>query len=91
MFRVRLHGHGIVLPVEGSVPILGFYTTRFVSATSRAQAIEVAIGHARDHFEGFFPSAKGKLELDVIEALRVMGRFRLRSGCGYTFYAGKGG
>jgi hypothetical protein len=89
LWRAMVHGHGFVIEAQGFArPIHGFYTTYFVRAKNRMEAAEAARRTARKRWENSVPGAlaSGDLLVEVDEVESVEGRFRWRSGAGYTFY-----
>ena len=87
LYRVMIHGSGINLPIGTDYKASGFYTTRLVAASSKADAGQIAMNRVEiewtnrgyRHFGG-----NAALEIDHIDPL--IDRFMLRSGMGFTFY-----
>jgi hypothetical protein len=90
-FRVLLHGDGIRVEGEtASRPIVGFYTTRMVRATSEVEARRKAIEVVRQQWA---TGAEAKSNLGSAPSLKVeeISPAKLLQGLlfrntGYTFY-----
>jgi len=87
IFRVRLHGHGFVLEVQGSTPCIGFYTTLFVAARTVRLAEAKAVSALQDRWETFYADAAGQLRIEVEEIERLHRRYMTRSRHGMVSIA----
>lgn len=87
VFRVLLHGHGFMLPVAESEPIIGFYTTYFVSGKNVRAAEGKALRRLRHQWEMFYPQASGELKIDVEELQRLDTKVVCGSRYGMAFYS----
>lgn len=87
LFRVVLHGHGFVLPVQGLPPRIGFFTTYFVAARNVRNAEARAKQRLTDRWATFYPDAEGELQLEIEDLERLHERFRKRSHHGFAFYS----
>lgn len=95
LYRVMIQGSGFELPVEGSGPDdpnpNGFFTTRFVAASSRSEAEEKAGAHALSDWQGLsllgHLSGTDEPHMSVCESEAIEGWFRLTRCRGFTLYA----
>jgi hypothetical protein len=90
-FKVRLSGRGISMPSEGSAdPVIGFFTTRWVTARDAAEATSAAIEVVLSEWRPGGEYAIGgvpDIEVEAVTALGWWGRLASRSpGGGYSFY-----
>jgi hypothetical protein len=91
-YRVMLHGTGIHVPGNsGAPPIIGFYTTRVVRASSEAEAAHAAKSVVTAQWQSgeYAESNTGGLPQLRIESVARTGFFRgmlFRNG-GHTFYS----
>ena len=90
-FRVLLHGSGISMPTEGGAPVIGFYTTRHVKASSHEAASEKAKDVVlRDWKDGVYAQANHgempELTIESVDKIRFIDALR-SPNAGYTFYA----
>jgi len=91
MYRVMIQGEGFVLPIQNTgESVVGFYTTRFVSASSRLEAEAKAKLHVIREWQGLslMSHFTGTEEpcLTVAESSFIDGRFRRNQGQGFSFY-----
>lgn len=91
-FCVILHGTGILLESEdASPPIIGFYTTRTVSAVSAEEAVEKARRAVRALWASgeYHALNKGALPVLTVDTVKQVSLWQfLRSpNKGHTFYA----
>ena len=89
LYRVLIHGSGFSLALgDGSEPIVGFFTTRFVAAANvRDAETKARTSVLREwKYRGCEASARASpiLELEDLEVTHS--RFRFRSGAGFTFF-----
>ena len=89
LWQATVHGHGFVIHGLSAQSICGFYTTYVVRARTRMEAIESALRVTRRRWKNSAPGAlaDGDLLVEVEDVELIEGRFRWRSGAGYTFYA----
>jgi hypothetical protein len=87
LFSVQVSGTGFRLDDGTSTPITGFSTTRIVSASDSGAAAERGMARvAYDWDEWLWREMAGDAQLDVTRVHAVKGRWRWRSGGGFTFY-----
>ena len=90
LYRVVIHGTGFSLPLDGrDESIIGFFTTRFVAAVNVRDAEIKACASVSTEWKqcGHEACAECSPLLELEELELVHGRFRLRSGAGFAFYA----
>ena len=85
--RVLVHGSGFNLPSEDDISAVGFFTTRFVAASTASDAtrIAAAVVHGEWQRKGH-EKAAGSAMLAVEEHTVLSQRFRFRSATGFVFY-----
>lgn len=89
LYSVMLNGQDFILPIRGSkVPVIGFYTTRFVAADNFREAEKAAHKSVMREWEnGGYLNLCGKRPSLSTEEVNILNeRFRLRSGAGFAFY-----
>ena len=89
LWRALVHGTGFTVAAEpGEPPLVGFYTTYFVSGANVREALQAAEHVALNRWPTSVVGAKatGQLIVTIEEIDRVRGRFRLHSGSAYVFY-----
>ena len=106
-FSVIVHGDGIrihhdsqtasVLGFESGTaedddPIIGFYTARFVWATSEPRAVEEALSlvakeWARPPLKEINRGTEPQLTVDSVEKIGALTYFFSKAGKGFTFYS----
>jgi hypothetical protein len=90
-FRVMLHSHGINVQVEGeSRPIVGFYCTRLIKASTVDDAVLKAkemVLHQwmSDEYATINKGAVPSLNLDSVEEASFFSSLTFKNS-GYTFY-----
>lgn len=90
LFRVHLEGTGISLEYGGAYPISGFHVVRVVKALDPTGAARRSIELVADEWDTFgWRQLGGDVRLEVKSVQAVEGRWRWRSGSGFTFYAGR--
>ena len=105
-FRVILHGEGICIQhdsrsaaflgiqekaLEEDDPIIGFYATRLVHGTDKANAVEKAMALIFDEWlrpplREINRGTKPHLSVDSIEKIGLIRYLSSRSAKGFTFY-----
>lgn len=91
MYRVMVEGGGFELPLQNTKEkCVGFYTTRFVTASSRLEAESKAKAHIVREWQGLslmshFTGTEEPL-LTVVESSSVEGCVRRSAGLGFSFY-----
>jgi hypothetical protein len=88
IYRVLLQGSEFTLLVEGTGPIIGFFTSRFIAARNSEEASEKAKTSVLQEWrrQGFDASTGTMPQVRVEYAEATDMQFRLRSGGGFTFY-----
>ena len=90
-YRVLLEGKGITLPIEGEKPIIGFFATRVVRASSAEQAAVAATALVADlrSVGDYAESNKGQppeLHVDELERVNFWQAWRIPNK-GHAFYS----
>ena len=83
LYSVVVHGGGFQLPIAGSEPAIGFFTTRIVAARGVRHAEELALSRVERDWRR---RGRGPVALEVDQTCLLPERFRLRSGTGAAFY-----
>lgn len=91
MYRVFVQGDGFELPIQHTDDkVVGFYTTRFVAASSRLEAESKAIVQIVREWQGLslMSHFTGTEEpcLTVVESNSIDGWLRRSGGQGFSFY-----
>ncbi|HTF88178.1 MAG TPA: hypothetical protein VK843_07185 [Planctomycetota bacterium] len=90
LFHAQVHGEGFELFLAGETkPIRGFFTSCTVAARNPQEAGERALAliERRWQRDGHREQA-GAASLEVTKIQALSGRWRSRTGGGYTFYMG---
>ncbi len=88
LYRVMIHGSGFVLPIGPGSPAIGFFTARFVTASTRPEAELVALDRvATEWRKRGYREAGGEATLSIDSTDVLYERFKLRRGIGFTFYS----
>jgi hypothetical protein len=87
LYRVMIHGSGINLPIGSDSKASGFYTTRFVAASSKADAGQIAMSRVEVEWTNRgYRDLGGNVTLETDQVDPLIDRFMLRSAMGFTFY-----
>jgi len=89
IYYVFIHGTRFEVRFGGTnMPLIGFFTTRFVAASNVRQAEQCAFQSVISEWEkeGFLGLSGVEPTLSVEKLEQLSERFRLRSGGGFTFY-----
>jgi hypothetical protein len=88
IYRVMVHGSGFKLPLEDGSSAVGFFTTRYVAASTASDAKQIAAAVVHGEWRGRgHENAVGSVMLAIEEHAALSERFRLRSATGFVFYA----
>jgi hypothetical protein len=92
-YAVMLHGHGIRFPFEDGKLMIGFYTSRVVTAASAEEAVEKAKAQVTDLWTSAEYATQNQGSLPVLETEKVAEvswwQARKIPTKGHTFYANK--
>jgi len=92
LFLVSIEGSAFALTIgETTKPVVGFFTHRIVAARTEDDAQHKAFDNVCQQWRrrGYEGLAQKRPTLIVNEIERLPGRFRLRSGAGFSFHRGE--
>ena len=88
-YRVMLKGENFVMKLSGKQTVHGFYTTRYVEATSEDDAEMKAVELIREdnYLRERVRNPKSDLPMIYLKEIEMLASHSGEAGSGYTFYS----